>query len=49
MTLRGESCEVLGMNLRPFESTDQAEVIALWQRCKLLRSWNDPVADIRRH
>ncbi len=36
------------MGIRAFELTDQDSVIGLWQRCGLLRSWNDPVRDIER-
>ncbi len=36
------------MDIRAFELTDQDSVIGLWQRCGLLRSWNDPVRDIER-
>jgi ribosomal protein S18 acetylase RimI-like enzyme len=34
--------------IRPFEQTDEAQVIALWQECGLVRSWNDPHLDIAR-
>jgi ribosomal protein S18 acetylase RimI-like enzyme len=34
--------------VRPFQPADEAEVIALWQRCGLTRPWNDPAKDIRR-
>jgi ribosomal protein S18 acetylase RimI-like enzyme len=34
--------------IRPFEQTDEAQVIALWQECGLRRSWNDPQLDIAR-
>ncbi|HUP16733.1 MAG TPA: GNAT family acetyltransferase [Acidimicrobiia bacterium] len=34
--------------IRPFEQTDEAQVIALWQQCGLQRSWNDPHLDIAR-
>jgi ribosomal protein S18 acetylase RimI-like enzyme len=30
----------------PMEDGDVAAVVALWQRCGLTRSWNDPAADI---
>ncbi len=30
----------------PIEDGDVAAVIALWQRCRLTRPWNDPAADI---
>jgi len=36
------------MRIRPFEAVDEASVIALWQRCDLLRPWNDPKKDIAR-
>jgi ribosomal protein S18 acetylase RimI-like enzyme len=34
--------------IRPFEESDEAQVIALWQECGLWRSWNDPHLDIAR-
>ncbi len=36
------------MEIRPFEDADEDAVIALWERCGLLRSWNDPRKDIAR-
>jgi len=36
------------MHIRPFQADDEAAVIALWQRCKLTRPWNDPRKDIAR-
>lgn len=36
------------MHIRPFQADDEAAVIALWQRCKLTRPWNDPHKDIAR-
>ena len=36
------------MEIRPFHAADEAAVIALWERCKLIRSWNDPRKDIAR-
>jgi ribosomal protein S18 acetylase RimI-like enzyme len=38
----------LVMEIRPFEDADEDAVIALWERCGLLRSWNDPRKDIAR-
>jgi ribosomal protein S18 acetylase RimI-like enzyme len=35
-------------SIRPFNSADKAAVIRLWDRCGLLRSWNDPKKDIDR-
>jgi len=34
--------------IRPFEHTDEAQVIALWEECGLWRRWNDPYLDIAR-
>ena len=36
------------MKIRPFQSSDEAVVIALWERCGLVRPWNDPHKDIQR-
>jgi ribosomal protein S18 acetylase RimI-like enzyme len=36
------------MLIRPFHPNDEAHVIALWERCGLTRSWNDPRKDIAR-
>lgn len=36
------------MHIRPFQPTDEAVVIDLWQRCELTRPWNDPHQDIQR-
>jgi hypothetical protein len=35
------------MHIRPIEDGDVAGVVGLWERCELLRPWNDPLADIR--
>ncbi len=34
--------------IRPYQATDEAAVIALWQACDLTRPWNDPRKDIAR-
>ena len=34
--------------IRPFEEADEPQVIALWQKCGLQRSWNNPHLDIAR-
>lgn len=34
--------------IRSFALGDEAEVIALWRACGLVRPWNDPVRDILR-
>jgi ribosomal protein S18 acetylase RimI-like enzyme len=36
------------MIIRPFRPSDEAATIDLWQRCDLLRTWNDPHMDIQR-
>jgi len=36
------------MDIRPFEDADEPAVIQLWNRCGLLRPWNDPHKDIAR-
>ena len=36
------------MEIRPFQTSDEAVVIALWQECDLTRAWNDPRKDIAR-
>jgi ribosomal protein S18 acetylase RimI-like enzyme len=36
------------MKIRTYEASDQADVIALWRACDLMRPWNDPAKDIAR-
>ena len=36
------------MLIRPFAQPDADAVVALWERCGLVRPWNDPRADIER-
>lgn len=36
------------MEIRTFRQEDFEEVITLWERCDLLRPWNDPELDIER-
>ncbi|MEO6852816.1 MAG: acetyltransferase GCN5, partial [Rhodoferax sp.] len=36
------------MHIRPYQETDEAAVVALWQACGLTRAWNDPHKDIAR-
>lgn len=36
------------MEIREFRQDDFEEVITLWERCDLLRPWNDPEMDIER-
>ena len=34
------------LKIEPFREGDTAAIVALWQSCRLLRPWNDPVSDI---
>ena len=36
------------MKIRTYRPSDEAAVIALWEECGLIRSWNDPRKDIAR-
>ncbi|MDD5036561.1 MAG: GNAT family acetyltransferase [Methylococcaceae bacterium] len=36
------------MQIRTFQPEDEADVVALWERCDLTRPWNDPHKDIAR-
>lgn len=36
------------MHVRPFDPPDEKAVVALWDRCGLLRPWNNPQKDIAR-
>ena len=36
------------MRIRPFQPGDETAVIALWEECRLTRTWNDPRKDIAR-
>jgi ribosomal protein S18 acetylase RimI-like enzyme len=36
------------MQIRPFQIQDEQVVISLWEKCGLIRSWNDPRKDIHR-
>jgi ribosomal protein S18 acetylase RimI-like enzyme len=36
------------LNIRPFESEDTPQLIALWKSCGLVRPQNDPTRDIAR-
>jgi ribosomal protein S18 acetylase RimI-like enzyme len=36
------------VDIRSFQPSDEPAVIVLWERCDLLRPWNDPRKDIRR-
>ena len=36
------------MKIRSFQPGDEAAVVSLWERCNLIRPWNDPAKDIQR-
>lgn len=36
------------MEIRSFQLADEEAVISLWERCDLVRPWNDPRKDIER-
>jgi len=36
------------LSIEPFQTCEEAAVIALWEACGLTRSWNDPAKDIAR-
>lgn len=36
------------MEIRPFQAEDESALIALWERCKLTRPWNDSRKDVER-
>jgi ribosomal protein S18 acetylase RimI-like enzyme len=36
------------MEIRPIRPADEDAVVALWERCGLVRPWNDPRKDIQR-
>lgn len=36
------------MDIRAFQPDDEPAVVALWERCGLVRPWNDPHKDIAR-
>lgn len=36
------------MHIRPYQASDEAAVVTLWQACELTRPWNDPHKDIAR-
>jgi ribosomal protein S18 acetylase RimI-like enzyme len=36
------------MEIRAFEPADESDVVRLWERCGLIRPWNDPHKDIVR-
>jgi ribosomal protein S18 acetylase RimI-like enzyme len=48
MAVSGLGAPVGTMRIRSFMRSDQERVVALWDRCGLLRPWNDPRKDIAR-
>lgn len=45
---QAEQPAIPAWNIRRFELADQDAVLRLWQRCDLVRPWNDPRRDIAR-
>jgi ribosomal protein S18 acetylase RimI-like enzyme len=39
---------MMSLEIRAFVESDEDAVVALWERCGLLRPWNDPRKDIAR-
>jgi ribosomal protein S18 acetylase RimI-like enzyme len=37
---------MMELHIRPYGATDLEAVVGLWERCNLLRPWNDPKRDI---
>jgi ribosomal protein S18 acetylase RimI-like enzyme len=46
MDSEGHDKTLPGLSIRAIREADEADVIALWDRCGLLRPWNDPHDDI---
>lgn len=44
----GTSASTAAIEIREFDEKDEQEVVSLWDRCGLLRPWNDPRKDIAR-
>ena len=42
------SAGTAAIDIREFDEKDEQEVVSLWDRCALLRPWNDPHKDIAR-
>ena len=38
----------MDIEIRPYDTTDEGEVVSLWERCGLVVPWNDPHKDIQR-
>ena len=36
------------LSIRPFQTTDEAAIVSLWQLCELTVPWNNPYKDIAR-
>ncbi|WP_129677055.1 GNAT family acetyltransferase [Candidatus Chloroploca sp. Khr17] len=36
------------MEIRAFRPEDEHDIVSLWERCELVRSWNDPRKDMLR-
>ena len=38
----------VNLHIRPYQDSDEKDVIQLWQNCNLVVPWNDPKLDIER-
>lgn len=36
------------LEIKPYQNTNEADVIALWRKCNLIVPWNNPKSDIER-
>jgi hypothetical protein len=36
------------LSIRPFQTTDEAAIVSLWQLCELTVPWKNPYKDIAR-
>ena len=40
--------KLIDLNIRTFDHADMEEVIHVWEKCGLIRDWNNPKLDIQR-
>lgn len=40
--------DIRKISIRQYEEKDREQIIKLWDKCNLTRSWNDPIKDIDR-
>ena len=48
MSIQPTESDSRRLEIRSFETADEAAVIGLWHECALVVPWNDPVKDIQR-